>query len=214
MANEMRRDEPIIPPDMEQYMFEGPIPGQSLTNDPSNRQAWEQPPKFTSVREAREKIFFDLTHPDRIGDVQTLLKNKISINTIAETLLTQGFREGAFNPDMLVQLMEPTMVILLAIAEKSGIRPIVESEGNQSEMDFEDEDIDMDRNARPVSPEIDRMMQHRKNKLIPKGRINQASVGKDIAEKLENLSIEKTEQSLLQKPKPTGEMKSLLAKGE
>ena len=29
-----------------------PIPGQSLTNDPDQRYAWESPPEYTNFREA------------------------------------------------------------------------------------------------------------------------------------------------------------------
>ena len=206
-------DRQRVPADMEQYMFEGPVPGQSLTNDPSNRAPWEEAPKFTSVKDAREKIFFDLTHPDRIESVQQLLINEVPVNTIAEVLLTQGFREGAFNPDMLMQLMEPTMVILMAIAEKSGIIPIVEGEDN--DRDFDDDDVGMPTtDPRNTGPIPEQMLNKRRQKLMPKGNINPMAVGKDIRTQLDNLNLEKVEQSILQRPKPTGDMKSLLDRGE
>ena len=40
--------------------FQGPIPGQSLTNSPDSRQPWENPPVYTNIKEAREAIFLEI----------------------------------------------------------------------------------------------------------------------------------------------------------
>ena len=117
------------PKNLKEVLFEAPIAGQSLTNPPDQAYPWEQPPEITSVKEAREKIFLDLLEPQRLKGVQDLMLNDISVNTIAEVVLTEGFRKGKFNPDMMLNLLEPTMFMLMAIAEKSGIEPIVDSDG-------------------------------------------------------------------------------------
>ena len=36
--------------------FQGPIPGQSLTNSPDTQQAWEQAPKTTNIKEAINQV--------------------------------------------------------------------------------------------------------------------------------------------------------------
>ena len=36
--------------------FQGPIPGQSLTNSEDEQQAWEQPPEHVNVEDAFEEI--------------------------------------------------------------------------------------------------------------------------------------------------------------
>ena len=200
-----------LPKLLEEQLFERPIPGQSLTNSPSDRYAWEGPPEVTSLKDAREAIFFSLTEPERLEEVQKLLMNGIPINAIAETLLVQGFRDGKFNPDMIVNLMEPTMVILLAIAEKSGIRPVVDSEDGSFEEDEEDY-IMPPPNPLTENSETRRFLE-RKKRLTPP-TLSKTSVGKNIGEELDKLNVKKVEQSLLQKPKPTGDMKSLLSKGE
>ena len=117
------------PENLKEVLFEGPVPGQALTNAPDQAYPWEQPPEHTSVKEAREKIFLGLLEPERLKGVQDLMLNDISVNAIAEIVLTDGFRKGKFNPDMMLNLLEPTMYMLMAIAEKSGIEPIVDSEG-------------------------------------------------------------------------------------
>ena len=117
------------------------------------------------------------------------------VNTIAEVVLTDGFRKGKFNPDMMLNLLEPTMYMLMAIAEKSGIEPIVESDGPDDEDD---------------EGTAQKVIQERNTFMKKGGRFRDArvktiqptSVGKDIKERLENLDVEKVQESILQKPKP------------
>ena len=202
-----------IPEQMKEVMFEGPVPGQSLTNDPDTRYKWEQPPQFTSLKEAREQVFFSLTDPSKLGSVQTLMSNGVSINTIAETVLVQSFREGKINPDMLLNLMEPTMVILLAIAEKSGIRPIVESDDEG--IDFQDTE-EGEEEMTPREPlikdsfETRKLLNNQRRKILTPKTMNTTSLGNDIKKQLDTLNVEKVKQSLLQKDKSKETRKSLL----
>ena len=78
-------------------MFEKSIPGQSLTNSPENSYAWEKPPQYTSVKEAREAIFLNLLEPKTLKSVQDLMITETPENTIAEIVLTDGFRKGKFS---------------------------------------------------------------------------------------------------------------------
>ena len=183
-----------IPQNLEEVLFEKPVAGQSLTNSPENKYAWEQAPQYTSVKKAREDIFLNLLEPDKIRSVQKLMSNKISVNAIAEVVLTEGFRKGKFNPDMMLNLLEPTMYMLMAIAEKSGIEPVIESDS----IEEGDEET------------VNKVLNESKS-LVKKGgtfkdakvqNIQPMSVGNDIKERLDNLNIEKVQQSILQKPKP------------
>ena len=126
-----------IPASLQEVLFEGPVPGESLTKDPNERYPWEGPPRYTSVKEAREKIFLQLLEPDRLRSLQQLLSNGVSVNALAISLLKEGFQNGAINPDLMLNLLEPTMVMITAIAEKSGIEPIIEGEGTIDEEDDE-----------------------------------------------------------------------------
>ena len=183
-----------VPESMNEVMFEGAIAGQSLTDSPDNKYPWEQPPQYTSIKDAREAIFLNLLEPENLKSVQELMLTDISVNTIAEVVLTEGFRTGKFNPDMMLNLLEPTMYMLMAIAEKSGIEPIVESDGPEED----DEDV------------VQETIKERNGYIKEGGRFKDArvktiqptSVGNDIKERLEKLDIEKVEQSILQKPKP------------
>ena len=45
-----------IHPDAKSHLFDGPIPGQSLTNSPDEKYPWEQAPELTSQKETTNEI--------------------------------------------------------------------------------------------------------------------------------------------------------------
>mgnify|MGYP003638462000 FL=1 len=182
------------PENLKEVLFEGPVPGQALTNAPDQAYPWEQPPEMTSVKEAREKIFLDLLEPQRLKGVQDLMLNDISVNAIAEVVLTEGFRKGKFNPDMMLNLLEPTMYMLMAIAEKSGIQPIVDSD----DQGFEEEDEETVQNA--VNERNQSVKEGQRFRDVKVKTIQPTAVGKDIEARLEKLDTAKIRASLLQKP--------------
>ena len=161
------------PENLKEVLFEGPVPGQALTNAPDQAYPWEQPPEMTSVKEAREKIFLDLLEPQRLKGVQDLMLNDISVNAIAEVVLTEGFRKGKFNPDMMLNLLEPTMYMLMAIAEKSGIQPIVDSD----DQGFEEEDEETVQNA--VNERNQSVKEGQRFRDVKVKTIQPTAVGKD-----------------------------------
>ena len=195
-----------MPESLQQVLFEAPTAGQSLTNAPEDKYPWEQPPVYTSVKEAREKIFLDMLEPQRLKGIQNLMMNNISVNTIAEVILTEGFRKGKFNPDMMLNLLEPTMYMIMAIGEKSGIEPIIDSDGYDDDADEEDVQNALEkRNA--MIKEGGRFKDARIQTIQP------TSVGPDIQKRLEKLDTKKLQESILQKPK-VEPRESLLEKGK
>ena len=120
-----------IPESIGQTAFEAPIPGQSLTNNPEDNYAWEKQPEMVDIKQAREKIFLNLLEPKNLEEIQKLMVNEVPVDAIAQTMLVEGFRQGKFNPDLALQLLEPTMYMLLAIAEKSGIEPTLDTEDEE-----------------------------------------------------------------------------------
>jgi hypothetical protein len=157
---------------------------------------------MTSVKEAREKIFLNLLEPNKLRSVQELMMDNIPVNVIAEVVLTEGFRKGKFNPDMMLNLLEPTMYMLMAIAEKSGIEPIVET-------DVEDEDEEVIQKTLQKRKEF--LKEEESFKNVKLKNIRSMSVGEKIKEQLENLDGAKLRASLLQKQEPK-ERTSLLEK--
>tara|TARA_R100000234_G_scaffold118676_1_gene99633 strand:- start:2414 stop:3001 length:588 start_codon:yes stop_codon:yes gene_type:complete len=192
-----------IPKELSEVLFERSVPGQSLTNPVEQRYPWEQPPEITSVREGREKIFLNLLEPNRLRSVLDLLQSKIPVNTIAQVVLREGFNKGKFNPDMMLNLLEPTMYMLMAIAEKAGIEPVIDSD-DTDELD-ENDSIDLEKKSKSMIGEGGRFQDAQVRNIQP------MSVGKNIKEQLENLDGAKLRASLLQKQEPK-ERTSLLEK--
>jgi len=191
-----------IAAEAEPFLFEGPTSGQSLTNDPENPYPWEKAPEMTSVKMATEKIFFDLLKDENLTTVATLMSQKTPVVDIANLLLQSGFQKGKWNPDMMLNLLEPTMYMLMAIAEKAGIDPVLtRDETDVIIEDDEDESFQDLQNSRKQTRNI-----------IPEGKgirdvqiqkINPASVGGDIKKQLDTLDSAKIKESILQKQKPS-----------
>ena len=201
-----------IAKEAEPFLFEGPTAGQSLTNDPSNPYPWEKAPEMTSVKMATEKIFFDLLKEDNLTTVASLMSQKTPVVDIANLLLTAGFQKGKWNPDMMLNLLEPTMYMLMAIAEKAGIDPVLTRD---------DADVIIEDDEDESLKDLENSRQQVRN-IIPEGKglkdvqiqkINPASVGGDIKKQLDTLDSAKIKQSILQKQKPALQnQESLLGK--
>ena len=201
-----------IAKEAEEHLFEGPTAGQSLTNNPDTPYPWEKAPEITSVKVATEKIFFDLLKEENLTTVATLMSQKTPVADIANLLLTAGFQKGKWNPDMMLSLLEPTMYMLLAIAEKSGIDPVLNRDDVDVEIDEEDE-VDADIELERVKTQRNRIPEGGRFKDAVVQKINPASVGGDIREQLKTLDTSKVKESILQKQKPAlQEQPSLLGK--
>ena len=199
-----------IDPRAVDHALDGPLPGQSLTNSPDQPYPWEQPPEFTGAKQLTEQIFFDLLKPDNLETVTGLMSEGIPVMDIAQMLLMTGFQKGKMTPDMMLMQLEPTAYMLLAIAEKAGINPVLTRDENlePDEVD-EDEQEEVLREAQNVN----------NNSIGTRGRFQDAklakisptSVGPDIQKQIETLDTSKLKASLLQKQEDN---KSLLAKKE
>lgn len=193
------------------HVFERPIPGQSLTNSPEQKYPWDNPPEITSQREATERVFLDLIKPDNIETVSTLMADGTPVADVAQMLLMAGFTKGKFNPDMMLNLLEPTMFMLLSIAEKIGLDPKITREDDEFEID---DDETSSSNLQVASELKNSIGKGGGFKDVKMKKISPTSVGNlNVKEQLESLDTAKLQESLLQrrKAKPT---ESLLEKPE
>lgn len=200
-----------IAKEAEPFLFEGPTPGQSLTNSPDNPYPWEKAPEITSVKVATEKIFFDLLKEDNLTTVATLMSQRTPVADIANLLLTAGFQKGKWNPDMMLNLLEPTMFMLLSIAEKIGLDPKITRDDDEFEIDDEETSS---KNLQVASELKNSVGKGGSFSDVKMKKISPTSVGNlNVKEQLESLNTEKLQESLLQrrKAKPT---ESLLEKAE
>ena len=114
-----------------------PIPGQSLTSDPNNPSPYEQPPEYTSIHEACEFLFSNFIEEETYATLMSLLDDGMPVMDIVQTTLFTGFSEGKWNPDLMMLLIEPTAYMLLALAERAEIDPIIYRDEEEDEMDEE-----------------------------------------------------------------------------
>jgi|TARA_R110001592_G_scaffold233314_1_gene490916 hypothetical protein len=104
-----------------------PLPGQSLTNSPDQQYAWERPPQTVDTKDAMVEVFEALTEPEALRNTLIALDKGVGVIDIASITLYTAFIEGKFNPDVMLLLMEPTMYMVMSLAEKADIQYTLDS---------------------------------------------------------------------------------------
>ena len=177
-----------------------PIPGSSLTNSPDNPYPWEQPAQYTELQPAIDALFLELSEPEAFHSIMDLVRNDVPVGDIAQVVLTDGFQKGLWNPDLMLLLMEPTMYMLIAFAEKAGIQDYVTYEGEQDDPEDEDEQL----------AGVEEAINIAQSRVVSK--VKSGALPRDIEEKLKEFTPP-VQPSLLEKPE-TNEPESLLGREE
>jgi len=113
-----------------------PLPGSSLTSDPTKPAAYEKAPEFTVAKEAMDYLFTTLTTENNYMQLLTSLSEGATIMDTTRLLLFTGFTEGKWNPDLLLLLIEPLAYMIMALAERADIEIIID---NDDEIDPDEE---------------------------------------------------------------------------
>ena len=159
-----------------------PIPGQSLTNDPSQPYNWEKAPEFTNSKEAMLYVFENLTVPETTANILLSLSKGIGVIDIASITLYTGFTEGKWNPDLMMLLMEPTMYMVMALAEKAELDFVMDSAEEVGE-----EEILGDKAIQQIEEGIGSLDAMRKQAAQ---RVSPQSVPQEVREVIEETKIE------------------------
>ncbi len=179
------------------------IPGQSLTNSPEEPYNWEKPSEYTNPREAMMYVFESLTVPETTTNILLSLNKGVGVIDIASITLYSGFLEGKWNPDLMTLLMEPTMYMIMALAEKADI-------------DFDLEAGDKDRPNEMSGDKTVETLQSGINELdkirqMAVSRVNPQSVPQEVREVIEETELSP---SLLQRVEEETQSKNLLGREE
>ena len=177
-----------------------PIPGQSLTSNPDEPRPFEGPPDFTNFKEALDYIAAELLLEENFMPMVLALGDGIPVTDLAMQIGYVGFREGKWNPDLMMMLMEPIMYLLMALAEKAGIKYRIDDE--------DDDDEDTTSNQ---SNQFEQLKKVTKERFPTKNSISKTALPSDILQKVEELEI--PQESLLAKPVEE-EPQSLLEQGQ
>ena len=117
--------------------FDNPIPGESLTSSPDNAKAWERPPQYVNEDRAMEALYLLLTDQDKLPSLINLIDSGTPIDEIAQIILYQGYTAGQYNPDLMLTMIEPTIYLLISIADYAEIKDYVLYEGEEDDPDTE-----------------------------------------------------------------------------
>ena len=115
--------------------FNAPTPGESLTTAPDMQKQWEKPPVYVEEDEAMEAVYLELTSEDNLMPLIDLINDKTPLDQIAQVLLYRGYTKGLYNPDLMLMLAEPTIYLLIAIADYADINDYVLYEGEEDDPD-------------------------------------------------------------------------------
>jgi len=160
-----------------------PIPGQSLTNSPEQPYKWEQPPEFVNTKEASLYVFGVLTTPETVPNLLESVANGVGVVDLASIVLYSGFLEGKWNPDLMTLLMEPTMYMIMALAEKAEIDYVLES--------------DKELNKKPTSGEENLKTLNMGNNALKEiknaslNKINPQTIPVEVREQIEQIELPK-----------------------
>ena len=175
------------------------VPGQSLTNSPEQPYKWEQPPEFVNTKEASLYVFSVLTTPETVPNLLESVANGVGIVDLASIVLYSGFLEGKWNPDLMTLLMEPTMYMIMALAEKANIKYVVDTGDDEKEPEITGEQQEKTfKRGLTALEEI-------KNQTV--NRINPQTIPVEVREQIEQIELPK---GLLEKQ---DQPNSLLSKG-
>ena len=181
--------------------FEGPIPGQSLTGNPDEPQSWEQPPEHVTLAGALNGLFEFMTEEETYINIVTALGDGMPVTGMTQMILEDGFQKGSWNPDLMMQLIEPTMYMIMSMAEKSGVKYKIDQE----------DDPDVEELGTPEEIEGLRTLENAiRNKS---NNIDKAAIPEEIKQELKQFQPESLLQREQQPIEEIEDNNSLLARG-
>jgi len=183
-----------------------PIPGQSLTDNPDQSYPWESPPEYTNFNKAFNYLAEELLEEEIYVPLMVAMGQGVPISDITLQLLQRGFQEGKWNPDMFMMLIEPTMYLLMALAEKSGIEPRLYGD--------EEDDLDDDEKNESLALQSKNLAELTKEKLGDMPKAPSGVLPDEVLEEIETLEVPESLLAQPQQPPQEESQGSLLAKPE
>jgi len=101
-------------------MFEAPIPGQSLTNEPKN-YPWENPSRLTTPEDALVYHLERLNQPKRIEAMLDFLQLDIDVVTMTEGILRNAVANGEHSVDVSMIIAPIIHEHIVGLADATGI---------------------------------------------------------------------------------------------
>ena len=150
-------------------------------------------------------MFLEILKQENLEALVSLMNSGMSISKITEMLLFIGYTKGQFNADMMMLLAEPTMYMLLAIAEQIGLNVKVNEDDDiitADDIDEEDEQ-DIQRLSEKLGDAIRNPAQRQKLEELEEN-IKQTEIPSEIQERVEAVDFGQIRESLMARQEPTG----------
>jgi hypothetical protein len=96
-----------------------------------------------------------LTEPKVYEGLMDTLETGITVMDVVQTLLYQGFRQGDFNPDMMLLVAEPLAYMIAALAERADVDFIISEDDEDDEDDEEDLPVLSEKLSNIKNPQMD-----------------------------------------------------------
>ena len=141
-------------------MFDAPIPGQSLTDEPGN-YPWEHPPQTASIEEAADAVYESIMKEENMARMFTLLRMGIPIEALVKVITFSGFLEGKWTVDV-AKLLEPIVAMMIA-----GEAALAEIPAKVNMGDAEDENFFRDMAERKLDMKQNKEMQKMNLEMSP-----------------------------------------------
>ena len=206
---------------MEQYNQEAveafantgkPIPGQSLTSNPDEKRPFESPPEFSQFKEALDYTVAELLEPEVYRSLVLALGDGMTITDMTLQICYVGFREGKWNPDLMMMLIEPLMYVLMSLCEKAGIEYRIDDDDD----DDESAESILEQKAKNISEATQAKMEQ--SSSIPQG-----AVPSDVMQRIQETEApegllarpqEASQEELVEEPSANIAEDSLLSRGQ
>jgi hypothetical protein len=105
---------------MSQAMLQGPIPGQSLTDEPGN-YPWEKPPKTAKPEEALMMHIEKMSNPDFMEGSSILMEIGVPVEVITNTAVTGAVSAGIHSIDVGIIIAPAIHKEIVSIAKMTGV---------------------------------------------------------------------------------------------
>lgn len=101
-------------------MMQGPIPGQSLTDEPK-AFAWEQPPQINDPEDVLDYYVAKISNPEVSDNVLDMIDLGLPISVVADGMLSRGIMEGIHTVDAKLIVKPQLGMLMKRMAEEAKI---------------------------------------------------------------------------------------------
>tara|TARA_R100000773_G_C4208904_1_gene108988 strand:- start:258 stop:785 length:528 start_codon:yes stop_codon:yes gene_type:complete len=116
-------EELILPSGDTRSIFEKPVPGQSLTDEPGI-YPWDKPPKYTNIDDVMEMYMSMVTDDNSMFNLLNALEAKIPLTQIVQAMVLQGVGEGLYTPDLGLLIMDELVMLISNIAKAANMEVV------------------------------------------------------------------------------------------